>query len=70
MPEAWTYDKFLKTHLYGTVKDGCGVFEDKGKWTGNACFGNSIIAISLYDTKEEAQKVVLAELDHLRKVLA
>lgn len=51
----WYYDHQTDSYLFGENKNGCGVFIENGKWTGNANVGDVIINIGEFDIFENAQ---------------
>lgn len=63
----WTYNEQSETWLYGTDRNGCGVFNEKGQWACNVVYGNHLEFLPAQDTKENAQRIALARLMEIRE---
>ena len=52
---SWTWNEDQDTWLYGTRLDGCGVYEENGKFYGNIVVNNELITINgPFGIREEA----------------
>jgi hypothetical protein len=70
LPKGWKYEKSCETYLYGKDdRNGCGVFRENGKWTGNACFDSEIRVIESQKSRRDAMNEALRVLKELRKEL-
>lgn len=67
----WTYDAIADTWLYGTEKEGCGVFNDGNGWEGNVVLGTNylILGVGPLPTKEQAMEECIKQLNELKEDL-
>ncbi len=65
--QQWHYSKPQEAYLYGTEKNGCGVFTDEGIWTGNTILGDNIVCIGNHQTMKAAMDTALEILSKMRE---
>jgi len=58
----WKYEARSATWMAGDEKNGCGVYEDDGKWSGNVVTDfDMIVGIGPFDDIEQAKEAATAE---------
>jgi len=66
----WIYNEDQDAYLAGEARNGCGVFKnlwpDEIHWGANVVYGQNIISLGNFATKEQAMEEAEKELTNLR----
>lgn len=67
--KGWTWDEYLKTWLFETETEGCGVFQEGGFWTANVAFGEMIENLGPFLELDQAMEAAEQSFQKKKEVL-